>query len=145
MLKMQTLSLFVLIALMLKCTSIKQGIEGKLIWVEGNQMPGPDRKPAPAQGVVREVYIYPLLSMSDVKIEGVFVSEVNQKPIIKIQSHQNGNFAVNLPPGEYSILIKEADGFFVNSFDSQNHLNPVLVKSRGVTRMEIIINYRASY
>jgi len=50
-----------------------------------------------------------------------------------------------LPSGEYSILIKENDGLFVNSFDSQNHLNPIVVKSRGVTCMEIIINYLAAY
>jgi hypothetical protein len=142
---MKTLSQIVLIGLMLQCASIKQGIEGRLIWVEGNQMPGPDRKPAPSQSVAREVYIYPLLSMSDVKMEGVFVLEVNQQPIAKVQSDQNGNFVADLPPGEYSILIKEADGLFVNSFDSRNHLNPIVVKSRDVTRMEIYINYLAAY
>lgn len=142
---MRTLTNIIILALMLQCASIKQGIEGRLIWVEGNQMPGPDRKPTPSQGVAREVYIYPLLSLSDVKIEGVFVSEVNQQPIIKIQSDQNGNFAVNLPPGEYSVLIKETDGLFVNAFDSQNHLNPVVVGSRDITRVEISINYLAAY
>lgn len=142
---MKTLTNIIILALMFQCVSIKQGIEGKLIWVTGNQMPGPDRKPTPLQGVAREVYIYPLLSLSDVKMEGVFVSEINQQPIAKIQSDQNGNFAVNLPPGKYSILVKENDGLFVNTFDSQNHINPVEVKNRNVSRMEISINYMAAY
>jgi len=41
-------------------------------------------------------------------------------------------------------LIKGADALFINAFDSQNHLNPIVVKSRGATRMEIIINYLAA-
>ena len=142
---MKNLNVLLLLVFATQCSTLKQGIEGNLIWVEGNQMPGPDRKPTTPQGVAREVHIYPLLSMNDVTLEGVFVSEVNKPLFKKIQSNQKGKFMVNLPPGDYSILIKENDGLFVNTFDGQNHLNPITVTTNQVTRVDITINYKAAY
>lgn len=134
-----------LVVLFHQCGSFKQGIEGKLIWVEGNQMPGPKRQPVEQKGVSREVYVYPVLTMADVKMEGVFVSEVNKPVYKKLQSDSSGKFIINLPPGVYSILIKEDAGLFVNSFDVKQQLNPITVNSGQVTRVEIIINYNAAY
>lgn len=142
---MKFVKILLALVLVTQCSTLKQGIEGNLIWVEGNQMPGPDRKPSALQGVTREIYIYPLLSLDDVTLEGVFVSEVNKPLFKKIMSDQNGKFTVDLPAGEYSILIKENDGLFVNLFDEKNHLNPITVSSNQVTWVDITINYKAVY
>lgn len=105
----------------------------------------PWRQPVEQKGVAREVYVYPVLTMADVKMEGVFVSEVNKPVYKKLQSTSSGKFIINLPAGVYSILIKEDAGLFVNSFDVKQQLNPITVNSGQVTRVEIIINYNAAY
>jgi len=123
----------------------KQGILGQLDWVSGNQMPGPDKKPEARQGVVREVQIYELLNQNDVESEDGFIKKVN-KPLLKtVVSDSNGVFKVSLPPGSYSILIKEAKGLFANQFDQNNNIQPVIVKDKGFSRVNIIINYEAAY
>jgi hypothetical protein len=128
------------------CGSLnKQGIVGQLVWVSGNQMPGPDKKPEARQGVVREVHVYELLNQNDVESDGVFIKKV-KKPLIKTAvSDSNGNFKVSLPPGSYSILIKEANGLFANQFDQNNNIQPVIVKETGFSQINIIINYEAAY
>lgn len=140
--------LFALILFLIfsNCGSLnKQGIVGQLNWVTGNQMPGPDKKPVARQGVVREVHIYQLLNLNDVESDGVFIKKVN-KPLVKtVVSDSNGNFKVVLPPGSYSILIKEANGLFANQFDHNNHIQPVIVKEKGFSEVTITINYEAAY
>lgn len=128
------------------CGSLnQQGIVGQLDWVTGNQMPGPDKKPVARQGVVREVHIYELLNQSDVESDGVFIKKVNRPLVKTVVSDSNGNFKVSLPPGSYSILIKEANGLFANQFDQNNNIQPVIVKEKGFCRVNIIINYEAAY
>jgi len=51
---------------------------GQLVWVTGNQMPGPDKKPEARQGVVREVHVYELLNQNDVESDGVFIKKVKK-------------------------------------------------------------------
>jgi len=60
-------------------------------------------------------------------------------------SDSNRNFKVSLPPGSYSILIKEANGLFANQFDQNNNIQPVIVKETGFSEVTIIINYEAAY
>lgn len=132
-------------ATLLGCVSIKQGIEGQVQWVSGNQMPGPDKKPAPTQGIEREIYIYELLSLDDVESKDGFISRVN-KPLIKIvQSNPEGNFLVHLDPGTYSILIKEPQGLFANRFDQQNHIHPITVKKHEMVKITVVVDYEAAY
>lgn len=136
----------ILLFIFTTCGSLnKQGIVGQLDWVTGNQMPGPDKKPVARQGVAREVQIYELLNQNDVESDGVFIKKVNKTLVKTVLSDSNGNFKVSLPPGLYSILIKEADGLFANQFDQNNNIQPVIVKEKGFSRVNIIINYEAAY
>ncbi len=137
--------IFFALLFVIACASTKQGIEGQLSWVTGNQMPGPDKKPSALVGVEREVYIYPAITLTDVESDGGFISKVNKPLIQQVKSDAQGRFKVSLKPGIYSILVKEEKGLFANRFDGQNHINPVTVKPGERTSVIIVIDYEAAY
>lgn len=123
----------------------KQGITGTVSLVTGNQMPGPGAKPSAPAGVAREIHIYELTKVSEVEMDGVFVTKIDKKLIRKICSKKNGQFKVKLPAGKYTLLIKEPAGLFANIFDVENNIQPVTVKSGQFVEVAIQINHGAAY
>ncbi|WP_226391296.1 carboxypeptidase regulatory-like domain-containing protein [Penaeicola halotolerans] len=136
-----------LIVLLSGCKSsekMNEGIQGELKWVEGNLMPGPNANPARPKAVDREVYIFALTSMSEVRlVDGLF--EMPKTKLIATTQSENGKFKVAVPPGVYSIFTKEENGFFANEFNAFGHINPVEVTRGEISRVEILINYMAAY
>jgi hypothetical protein len=65
--------------------------------------------------------------------------------IKKVSSNRRGKFKVKLPPGEYSLFIKEKEGLFANRFDQNNRINAVEVKPGKFTRITILVDYEATY
>ena len=126
-------------------SSLDQGIRGKVVWVEGNQMPGPGRKTNVGAPVVRELLIYEVLKMNELERKGSLFVEPTEKPVIIVKSDESGNFEATLPVGVYSILTREEDGLFANSFDGDNNVMPVEVLEGEYTEVNITINYKAVY
>lgn len=138
-----------------KCDSkqVKQGIAGQVLWIEGNQMPSiinekhpentPDR-PAPT-GIKREVYIYELTNLGQASSNGPFFSDIQTKLVEKAETDEDGNFAISLPVGTYSVFVKEDEGFFANQMDGQGNINPVEVSQDQITSVTLEINYKAAY
>ncbi|MDX5419785.1 MAG: carboxypeptidase regulatory-like domain-containing protein [Hymenobacteraceae bacterium] len=126
---------------------IKQGIQGQILWEAGNQMPSPDAPPSSGRrGVERTVYIYELTNSSQTTSkDGVFHTAIKTKLITQVKTDANGNFAVNLKPGRYSLFTKEEDGLFANLFDGKMNIFPVEVKEGEVTEVEFLVNYNAFY
>ncbi|MDO6390527.1 carboxypeptidase regulatory-like domain-containing protein [Pontibacter sp. BT731] len=125
---------------------IKQGIRGQILWEAGNQMPSPDAPPSQPRGVERTVYIYELTNSSQTTSQdGVFHTAIQTKLITQVKTDANGNFAVSLEPGRYSLFTKEEDGLFASLFDGDMNIFPVEVKEGEVTTVEFVVNYRASY
>ncbi|RDV13885.1 carboxypeptidase regulatory-like domain-containing protein [Pontibacter diazotrophicus] len=125
---------------------IEQGIVGKVIWQAGNQMPSPDAPPSKGRGVQRTVYIYELTNGSQAKtIEGVFHTNIQTNLVTQVATDADGNFAVSLEPGMYSLFTKEEKGLYANLFDGENNIFPVEVQEGQVTTVEFLINYAASY
>lgn len=122
-----------------------QGITGQVFWLSGNQMPGPDRVSTPNQGVQREIYIYPVITVQQAQQQGPFFTDFKIEPVAKVMSGPKGMFKIKLPPGEYSVLVKEPQGLFANLFDTQGHINPVIVKERQFTWLAITIDYEAAF
>lgn len=123
-----------------------QGISGRVEWVSGNQMPGPDRPASKAKGIKREIWIYQPTTLTDAEAsEGVFFSNIKTTLVKKAKSNCKGRFRVNLPPGEYSIFIKEKNGLFANQFDGQNRIHCVAVKPGEFTEITVQVNYEAAY
>jgi hypothetical protein len=125
---------------------LRQGIQGSVLLRTGNHMPGPGKSFSPPRNpVAREIQVYPLTNLSQVKTRGSFFIQLPTKPVASVKSGQDGTFRLFLPPGKYSLLSKEAQGLFANRFDGENNIFPVEVKPGQVTPVEFIIDYKASY
>jgi hypothetical protein len=123
---------------------LKQGIEGKVFWIEGNQMPNPDKK-SPQEGVQREIFVYELTRLTEATHTNGFFSTVSTKLVTQTQTGPDGSFKIKLPPGRYSVFVKEPNGLFANLFDSNNLVNPVIVKPNTFSWLTIAIDYQATY
>lgn len=133
--------------------NVTQGVAGRVLWIEGNQMPTIVDEDNPAQtrqrpeptGVEREVHFYELTPMDQAKGNGVFFSDVQTKLVEKVKTDKEGNFAVSLPVGRYSVFVKEEQGLFANSMDGQGNINPVEVSKDEITPIKLEVNYKAAY
>jgi hypothetical protein len=145
---MKNLSLL-LVALGLAVSAVgqsAQGIRGMVVFKRGNFMPGPRVMPK-GQLVKREIYVYELTKMAQMKAttEG-FYEEVGTKLVKKGRSDAKGRFRIALPPGRYSVLVKEPNkGLYANVFDGDMNAFPVEVKPGRFTTVSLEINYAAVY
>jgi hypothetical protein len=143
MLRLLLLSVFVLTTA--SVWSQKQGICGKVIWEEGNQMPGPDRKKSAPKAIAREILIYQPVSQDQARVVNGLFTDVQGQLVKKVTSEADGTFKVDLPAGEYSVFTKEPDGLFANLFDSKGRINVVRVEPKKYSEITIRVNYRAFY
>ncbi|HTQ63461.1 MAG TPA: hypothetical protein VMI12_01615 [Puia sp.] len=124
-----------------------QGVEGYVYRISGNQMPSPDVKPKPPKGIKTTLYIFDLTNLSQVtrQNQSAFYSSVKTKLVKKIETDTNGYFKVNLPTGNYSLFTKKGALFYANTFDGDNNIAPVQVKPKKMTKVEVKMDYDASY
>lgn len=122
-----------------------QGITGKILWFEGNMMPGPGKKDTGGKPVQREIYIYQRTNMKTATATDSFYKNIPSQLVKKVQSDALGHFSVQLPAGRYSLFTKEERGLFANRFDAEGNINPVEVKEGEFTPVTIEINYKATY
>jgi hypothetical protein len=108
----------------------------------------------PGTGIItpveRELQIYELTTLDQVirvstKYPGVFVSVVNTKLVAKVQSDPNGVFKVELPPGHYSLMVKEGNVLYVNLFGGLGEIFPVEVREDKYNEIVFKIDYMAVY
>jgi hypothetical protein len=127
------------------CLSQKQGISGTVYWVTGNQMPSPNKKSTPPKPIERDIYIYEPVKLSQTKQANGFYLELNAKLIAKVTSKADGSFQTTLPPGKYSLFVKEPHGLFANLLDAEGYINTVEVKKKVFTKTVVNVNYQAAY
>ncbi len=153
--KYTRLFLFALLSILLSfCTTvrggkstIKQGVFGRVLWLEGNFMPSPD-KPQSKGGVpvLRSIYIYEITKLSDVTGEAPLFSKINTALVAKVKSNNDGYFQCKLKLGRYSIFTLEEDGkFFANLFEGDGAIASFEVKEGEVVTYDIRINHKAAY
>ena len=123
----------------------QQGIEGKVTWVEGNRMPGPNKITPSPKPVMRQIYVYDLVKLNELERIGALFSEPKKKPVAIFSTNDTGEFKHDLPEGTYSVFTKEEGGLFANSFDGNNNVMPVTVESGNYIQLNITINYKAVY
>lgn len=123
----------------------KQGLQGQVFWVSGNQMPGPDAVLSPNQGAVREVLIYELTNLSDATQVGPFFRDIKTRLVATITSKSDGTFKIKLPVGSYSVFTREKSGYYANLFDGKGYINPVTIKEGQYAWKTITIDYDAAY
>ncbi len=123
----------------------KQGLQGQVFWVSGNQMPGPDAVLSPNQGAVREVLIYELTNLTDATQVGPFFRDIKTRLVAAITSKPDGTFKIKLPVGSYSVFTREKTGYYANLFDGKGYINPVTIKEGQYAWKTITIDYDAAY
>jgi hypothetical protein len=139
------LSLLITIISVAGCMSQKQGVTGKVLWTAGNQMPGPNNKNTPAQGVQREIHFYKAATLAQAKKSNGFFTEIQTELVAKVKSNEDGSFAANLPVGEYSVLTKEPQGLFANILDGNGRINVVKVENNKFEEITLQVNYQAAF
>ena len=125
----------------------KQGIEGTVYRVSGNQMPMIGR-PAPVpRKVSATIYIFQLTNANQVvrKEESSFFTSIKTKLVKKVVSNSKGRFSVQLPPGRYSLFAKKDSLYYANLFDDKNNIFPVEVLPGKMAKVEFRIDYNAVY
>ncbi len=128
-------------------SSIKQGVFGRVLWMQGNFMPSPD-KPQRKENTpaLRTVYIYKVTKLSETEGESPLFSKINKDLVAKVKTNKEGYFQCKLAPGNYSIFTLEDDGrFFANLFDGVGNITPFEIKVGEVMRYDININYKAAF
>ncbi|MBL7850367.1 MAG: carboxypeptidase regulatory-like domain-containing protein [Cyclobacteriaceae bacterium] len=142
---MKHVLVFLFLLLSLSATGQKQGLQGQVFWVSGNQMPGPDAVLSPNQGAVREVLIYEITNITDATQIGPFFRDIKTRLVATTTSKPDGTFKVKLPIGSYSVFTREKNGLYANLFDGKGFINPVTIKEGQYAWKTITIDYDAAY
>ncbi len=130
--------------------SLRQGILGKVVWVEGNQMPtvgvnNETTKSSRDTAIVRTVYIYTLTHQDEATMEDGFYTSIDTELVSEVTTDQQGQFQTALPPGRYSLFVKEPKGWYANLYDGEGHIHPVTVAGDSVSEVVIKVDYEAVY
>ena len=123
----------------------RQGIKGQVFWLSGNQMPGPGRKAAPNLGISREILVYELTTKEDATQHETFFTDIRTQLVATVISSDDGRFKVKLPPGQYSVFVKEPSGLFANLINTSGEINPVTVEPKKFTWLSITVDYEAVF
>ena len=152
-------SLLILFGLLFICSTQKapghklirpvsfQGICGVVLQKKGNHMPGPGKTSSKETPIEREVLIFSLLNMNQVKMgDNGFIDSVgNIKPIKTVKSDKYGKFCVSLPVGHYSVVVREPKGLYANLSDAHNNLFPVNVRKNTRAEVKVEITHQAVF
>jgi hypothetical protein len=122
----------------------QEGVKGQVFWIYGDKMPGPEKR-SPMQGVVREIDVYELTTLADVDQGNGFFKKIYTRFVTSTTSAEDGTFKIKLPPGKYSLFVKEENGFYANLFDSDKNICLITVKPKQYAWMTITIDYEATY
>jgi hypothetical protein len=126
---------------------ISMGVRGKVMLQRGNMMPSPDGKPKVGNGVKREIGFFEL-TKTDQTIEGKgpgFYKMLQTKLFFRTSSDVDGCFAAELPPGKYSMFVKEEGQWYANSLGGEGEIFEVEVKMNEITPVTFNINHSAFY
>ena len=155
MIKTYRVKVFLILAIMgfinvsmLKPVFKKQGIEGYVYRIFGNQMPSPNIKPSTPKGTKKTtIYIYERTNISQVVRQGhtSFYVSILSKLVTTTMSDSSGYFKIKLPPGRYSLFTKKDTLFYANWFDKDNNIAPIEVLPGKMTKAEIRVDYDAAY
>lgn len=127
-------------------SALTQGIRGRVLFYEGNQMPGPGGPSGSIKPVSRTICLFALTDESQAtQVEPCFYSRISTPLVDSTLSGEDGVFEIALPPGRYSLFVKEGDLYYANGFDGEGNIQPVTVGEGRVTEVTIKITYKAAF
>ena len=128
------------ICVVVAAQTLRQGIQGQVFLVATTLADSTAARPNPNAGIQREVVIHQLTTLGQAKHENGIFKSVPTEMVLSMLTEKDGSFKAKLPPGEYSVFIKEAGGLYANLFE-QNRINPVIVKPKQYSWVTITVEY----
>ncbi len=125
----------------------KQGIAGTVLRLSDNQMPTIDttslrKKPEP---IKTTVWIF----SGRVPAQGthwpVALAQKHPRLIKQISSDSRGNFLVELPSGEYTLLAQYDDNLYLNNFLGDGSYGTVQVTNNHIVNIQLINTEKAFF
>jgi hypothetical protein len=127
-------------------TTVDQGVWGEVQFWEGDFQPiCPDGE---ITRVKREIYIHELTPRSKAVMAdepAPFYSKIETPLVAKTTSRKSGFFQVELPPGRYSIFVREDSLFYANRTDGEGNIYPFTVKEDSLSKIKFDITYKATF
>jgi hypothetical protein len=126
---------------------IQQGIEGIVQIVKGDRMPSPDLPLAAPAGYATTIYIHQLTAASQLRKADKtgWYTSIPTPLVATVKTDSTGHFAVELPPGQYSIFVQYENGFYANWFNEKNQIGPAEVFENKVTKLKLLISAEATF
>lgn len=129
--------------------TITTGIWGTVSEMEGNCMPtigpGSNCTHCPIQRKVK-VYAYTLNHQANTAAPGGgFYSSFNTTFIKEVLADAEGFYQIDLPAGKYSVAIVENGLLYANAGDTHGGINPVEVVNGIITKLDMVMSYKASF
>lgn len=137
-------------------TGISQGVYGSVLFWEGDFMPTypEDDSGGEVYPVVRDVCIFEAVLHHDVEWSYVEIepgcstylaTDIPATLLAVARSDKNGYFEAELPPGMYSIFVREGGHYYANLIDGAGYVFPVEVREGEASRIQFDITYMAAY
>jgi hypothetical protein len=135
---------------------ISQGIYGLVLFWEGDFMPTypEDDSGGSVYPVVRDVCIFEAVLHRDiewtyVEIEpGIYTylaAAIPSELVKVVKSDKEGYFEAELPPGMYSIFVRENGYYYATRVDGAGYVFPAEVGEGGTVGVKFDITYMAAY
>ncbi len=126
---------------------LAQGLIGVVCFWKGDFMPSPDPPSGSILPVARTVEIHAATRDADtVKVPGtMFLSAVKTPLIATTTSDADGWFSVALPPGTYSVFVREPQGLYANGWNDAGIITSVDVVAGEVVRAQFNVDYAATH
>lgn len=126
--------------------SIDEGVAGQVWFWRGDFMPGcPSGE---IRGVERVVYVHELTHQDQTTAaepyQGPFVTAIATAVVDSVRSDSRGFFQLRLPPGRYSLFVREGERVYANRWDA-GYVQPVEVQPGRVTRAQLDLTYEAAF
>ena len=101
--------------------------------------------PAGKKPVIRTINIHQLTHINEANLGDYLFGNIETPLVVSVETNNEGEFSVMLPPGKYSLFTVEEKGYFASIFDLDSYIHPVKVEKNEWSQVEIIIDYKASY
>jgi len=126
---------------------VKQGINGIVQSVSGNQMPSTDQKKGGPRGFPTTVFFYEPTNINQITRhdQQPLYNSVLTKLISTVETDSTGAFTASLPIGTYSVFVQVDKLFFANNFDIRNNISLITVEAGKLTEIKILVNHNAAY
>ena len=121
-----------------------EGITGYVHVLKGNQMPMHGKAESAGRGTRCEVYIFPAVPVSNAVGTSPLFSKISARLIAKVKTDSAGHYTVHVPPGRYSLFVKEDKGFFSNEIDD-GYFTPVNVQANQLTVKNINVTPQSTF